>query len=70
MKKALILILALALCLSVFAGCSGAPDAPATNEPASSGDDSSGEITGEYFDAGEVKALVPKDWHHPVDPHR
>jgi len=62
MKKALILILALALCLSVFAGCSGAPDAPATNEPASSGDDSSGEITGEYFDAGEVKALVPKDW--------
>lgn len=63
MKKALILFLTLALCLSVFAGCGGGgTDAPATNDPASSGSDNSGEITGEYFDAGEVKAIVPNGW--------
>ena len=51
MKKALLLLLALALCASVLAGCGG-DKTPATPE----------EVKGETYDAGEFTVLVPDGW--------
>ena len=51
MKKALLLLLALALCASVLAGCGGGKT-PATPE----------EVKGETYDAGEFTVLVPDGW--------
>ena len=58
MKKLIALLLVLMMTLS-FAACGG-------EEAAEGGD--SGEITGEVFDAGAVKALIPKGWAvYPVN---
>lgn len=58
MKKVLVLMLALVLCLSVFAGCGG-NNAPAAND---GGNDAPAAPTGETFDAGNVSAFVPTGW--------
>lgn len=50
MKKALLLLLTLALCASVLAGCGG--KTPETPE----------EVKGETYDAGDFTVLVPDGW--------
>ena len=53
MKKWMMILLSLVLCLSLFAGCSN------TGTP---GGEGGGEVPGEYYDAGNVSAFIPKGW--------
>jgi len=66
MKKLLCLLLALCMIVA-FAACGGGGDnasnnAQETTNNSDGGNGGAAEVTGEVFDAGEVKALVPAGW--------
>jgi len=67
MKKVLVLLLAMMMCVAVFAGCGGGDKAPAetAGSPAASdseANEGAADVSGEVFDAGNVSVVVPSGW--------
>lgn len=64
MKKVLALLMALILCVAIFAGCNGVKSPEGTGNPGGHQSDSTGkpEVAGKTYDTGEFRALVPEGW--------
>jgi len=69
MKKILALLLAAVVCAALLAGCGGSSNPQSTDKPdtgtttaAAKPDEAAPAVSGEFFDAGNVQALVPEGW--------